>query len=63
MDVKEYIMDIKHNPWAVESLKEFLFYCCPACPDRCVTKKTFINHALIKHPQVKLYFIDIKKYS
>lgn len=43
----------KHNPWSVQHLEDFLFFCCPECPDRSSTKKTFINHALHEHPQVK----------
>ena len=24
----------KDNPWAVENLKEFLYFCCPECDER-----------------------------
>jgi hypothetical protein len=41
----------KVNPWAVEQLEDFQFFCCPECPDRIVTKETFIEHALANHPQ------------
>jgi hypothetical protein len=47
----EYEVD-DENPWAVKQLEEFLFFCCPECPDRSSTKAVFINHALIKHPKV-----------
>jgi hypothetical protein len=46
-------MDEKHNPWAVEQLEDFLFFCCPECPDRSPSKETFINHALVEHPQAR----------
>lgn len=38
------------NPWSVEDLDEFLFYCCPECDEKCVSKETFLNHALELHP-------------
>jgi hypothetical protein len=39
------------NPWVVDSLEEFLFFCCPECPDRSASKESFVNHALRSHPQ------------
>jgi hypothetical protein len=48
----EYEVDEKLNPWAVEKLEDFLFFCCPECPDKCPTRSIFINHALVEHPQV-----------
>jgi hypothetical protein len=57
MDVAECSTDIKLNPWAVESLEAFLFFCCPECPDRSLTREAFINHALVEHPQVKFTLI------
>jgi hypothetical protein len=59
----------EENPWAVEQLEDFLFFCCPECPDRIPTKETFIEHALSNHslsrdvlPNVKVTtVIDIKE--
>jgi hypothetical protein len=48
-----YEVDEKINPWAVEQLEDFLFFCCPECPDRSSTKAIFINHALMEHPNVR----------
>jgi hypothetical protein len=41
------------NPWAVDELKVFLFFCCPECPDRCPSAESFVNHALSFHPQAR----------
>ena len=41
----------KFNPWDVQSLEEFRYYCCPACPFKNVNKTDFINHAVSAHPQ------------
>jgi hypothetical protein len=45
-------VDTKHNPWLVEQLEDFLFYCCPECEIRSSTRDTFINHAFLQHPLV-----------
>jgi hypothetical protein len=49
----KYEIDEKYNPWAVDHLEEFLFFCCPECPDKISTKASFINHALIEHPKAR----------
>ena len=46
MDLEE-----KFNPWNVENLEEFHFYCCPECEFRIGIKGEFINHAVVKHPR------------
>ena len=43
-------LDEKSNPWNVTSLDDFLFYCCPECDNRTVTKNDLIQHALNNHP-------------
>ena len=43
-------LDEKSNPWNVTSLDDFLFYCCPECDNRTVTKNDLIKHALNNHP-------------
>jgi hypothetical protein len=48
--VAEYKCEPENNPWVVNQLEDFLFYCCPECSDRSQTKETFINHALFQHP-------------
>ena len=41
----------KFNPWNVQSLEEFRYYCCPECPSKNVNKTDFIKHAVISHPE------------
>ena len=41
------------NPWIVNTLEEFLFYCCPECDERNQSKDLFIEHALNFHPKAK----------
>ena len=46
MDIEE-----KYNPWNVSNLEEFLYYCCPECDCRILSRSDFINHAVINHPR------------
>ena len=41
----------KFNPWDVQSLEEFRYYCCPECPSKNVNKTDFISHASAAHPK------------
>ncbi len=45
--------DVDENPWAVGSITDFLYFCCPECENKCQTKASFLNHALHSHPKVK----------
>ena len=46
-----------NDPWNVDTLEEFLYYCCPECKDqRMQCKEDFIKHALDKHPKSKISF-------
>ena len=38
------------SPWNVESLENFLYYCCPECDMKQDTKANFIIHAVDAHP-------------
>ena len=52
---------MEENPFDVESIDEFLFYCCPQCEIKCKDGKSFIEHATQTHEQAKevpLYFED-----
>ena len=51
---------LEFNPWNVTGLDDFLFYCCPECDKRTVTKSDFIEHALNNHPRFQT-FIDSNK--
>ena len=43
---------LKHNPWSVETVEQFLFYNCPECDNKTQSKTIFINHAYLNHPRV-----------
>ena len=45
--------DIKTNPWEVEDLDDFLYFCCPECDEREKSKELFLQHALEQHPRSK----------
>ena len=41
------------NPWAVNNLKEFLYYCCPECEEKVKSLDIFLQHALNQHALAK----------
>ena len=41
------------NPWAVENLDVYLFYCCPKCEHKSKTTSLFLDHAHSCHPESK----------
>ena len=41
------------NPWAVDNLKEFLYYCCPECEGKVKSLEDFLHHALNQHDLAK----------
>ena len=41
------------NPWAVDNLKEFLYYCCPECEGKVKSLEDFLQHALNQHDLAK----------
>ena len=43
----------QENPFDVETIDEFLFYCCPQCDTKCKDGKDFIEHARKTHTQAK----------
>ena len=45
----------EENPWMVDKLEEFLYFCCPECDEKSQTKDSFLQHALFKHPNVSTY--------
>ena len=56
---------MEENPFAVDSLQQFSYYCCPECENENVkfqTKQNFIQHAFEKHPNdaIALYNIHDK---
>ena len=41
------------NPWNVDNLEEFLYFCCPECDLKESSKMNFLQHALEQHPKAK----------
>jgi hypothetical protein len=54
-----------HNPWAVENIEAFSFYCCPECDFKSKDGDHFERHALESHNRAKSFFIMLneKKYE
>ena len=45
-----------HNPWAVENIEAFSFYCCPECDFKSKDGDHFERHALESHNRAKSFF-------
>ena len=52
MEIDEQEEVLKLNPWAVEALEEFLYFCCPECNIKSTDKDAFVNHVWSNHPKV-----------
>ena len=39
------------SPWDVNTLEEFLNYCCPECDEKNPSRNSFILHAHNHHPE------------
>ena len=46
-------MTLELNPWNVEDLDDFLYFCCPECDLKDQSKVQFLQHALDQHPNAK----------
>ena len=44
------------NPWLVESIEAFSFYCCPECVFKSHEKTSFYAHAIQNHPKSEAFF-------
>ena len=44
------------NPWIVESIEAFSFYCCPECDFKSKDKEYFKRHAMESHNKSKIFF-------
>ena len=51
--------DIK-NPWLVENITDFIYFCCPECDIHVKTENLFKEHALEKHVLAKDFFMKNK---
>ena len=48
------------NPWLVENIEAFSFYCCPECDFKSKDGDHFERHALESHNKSKIFFIMSK---
>ena len=53
----------EENPWSVNNLDQFLYFCCPECDERNQCRDMFLKHALDHHPKAKqcLEILQIKE--
>ena len=49
------------NPWLVDDIEAFSFYCCPECVFRSKEENFFQVHALQNHDLAKSFFLDPEK--
>ena len=50
----DYLVD----PWDVDDVEDFMYYCCPECPLKFQEKKDFQEHALEIHPRAEKMFLN-----
>ena len=48
------------NPWVVESIEAFSFYCCPECDLKTKNEDYFKTHAIECHNKSKVFFRMLK---
>ena len=60
MEIDEQEEVLKLNPWAVEALEEFLYFCCPECNIKSTDKDAFVNHVWSNHPKVSGQYLHFK---
>ena len=48
------------NPWIVENIEAFSFYCCPECDFKQKDEDYFKRHAMDSHNKSKIFFIMSK---
>ena len=47
----------KQNPWVVENIEAFHFYCCPECDFQSKNGDYFKRHAMESHKKSKVFFL------
>ena len=50
----------KQNPWIVENIEAFNFYCCPECDFQSKNGDHFKRHAMESHKKSKVFFFRLK---
>ena len=48
------------SPWAVNSLYDYLYFCCPECESKTPIKQDFVRHAVLEHPSCLQFFKEIQ---
>ena len=48
------------NPWIVENIEAFNFYCCPECDFQSKDRDYFKRHAMESHKKSKVFFLMAK---
>lgn len=48
--------DDQQNPWRVNSIRDFSFFCCPECDYKAKAEDTFEQHAVNLHPLSSEFF-------
>ena len=46
------------NPWGIENLEEFLYYCCPECDEKYKDCQNFIDHAMHAHDSAEVSTLE-----
>ena len=46
------------NPWLVENIDDFNFWCCPECAYKSKDRNVFKSHALENHPKSTVLFSE-----
>ena len=44
------------NPWQVDDIANFSYFCCPECIFKTKTVPDFQVHAIVNHPDAKDFF-------
>ena len=56
-------LERSNNPWEVENVEDFLYFCCPECDVKNHSRDHFLKHAFDQHPKSKEYLekLEVKK--
>ena len=53
------IMPFHPNPWHVENIQAFSYFCCPECVYRSQEETSFQAHAVQNHPESSVLFRQV----
>ena len=49
------------NPWKVQNISEFVYFCCPECVFRSKEDSSFQAHALQNHVLSRTFFNNVEE--